>query len=148
MAQLTNSLANWWYMLYRWKGKTQANVYLYGGSKEREKRKIPGLFSSVHLTAGLMEQPQLTVYQMVTFLHLGHVLNTHSINMNALKVAGQNVVLNHQNLCLSSLTIYTHLLLPMNVSYLRNFNFTVHVAHFLPVPFLFPKSHKELSTLA
>jgi len=57
VAQLTNSLANWWYMLYRWKGKTQANVYLYGGSKEQEKRKLPGLFSSGHLTVGLMEQP-------------------------------------------------------------------------------------------
>jgi hypothetical protein len=85
-------------MLYRWKGKTQSNVYLYGGSKEREKRRFPGLFSSGQLTVGPMEQPRLTVYQMDTFLHLGHVLNTHSINMNALKVAGQNVVLNHQNL--------------------------------------------------
>jgi hypothetical protein len=61
---------------------------LYGGSKEREKGKVPGLFCSGHLTVGLMEQPQLTVYQMVAFLHLRHVLNTHSINVNALKVAG------------------------------------------------------------
>jgi hypothetical protein len=74
----------------RWKGKTQANGYL-GGSKEREKRKLSSLFSSGHLPVGLMEQPQLTVNQMVTFLHLGHVLNAHSINMNALKITRQNV---------------------------------------------------------
>ena len=125
--------------------------------KRTGKRKFSGLFSSGRLTVGLMEQPQLTVYQMVTFLHLGHVLNAHSININALKVAGQNVQWLTTKICVEVPLQYTHtqtryLPLPMNFSYLKNFNCTVHMAHFLPGPFLFLKycatSHKILSTLA
>ena len=66
------------------------------------------LFSSDHQTMGLMEQPQLTVYQMVTFLHLGHVLNAHSINIYALKVAGQKLQCLITKICLSSFTIYIY----------------------------------------
>jgi hypothetical protein len=45
---------------------------------------------------------------MVTFLHSGHVLNAHSINMNALKVAGQNVQCLITKICVEVPLQYTH----------------------------------------
>jgi hypothetical protein len=85
VAQLASSQANWWHMLYMWKGKITAIYKVV--RKNGKNLSIP----SGHLTVELKEQPQLTVYQMVTFLHLDHGINAHNIYMNTLKVAVQNV---------------------------------------------------------